>query len=214
MSGDGLEERLRNIDADVSRRAALKGGATGLAAVYASLLAGQVQASNHGVSEPRINLGDEYHIDDDPNGNGDLVLFHAPSGDTIATYDRSENEWVLDSVQTDDQTINTSLTYGSHDIGAILEATSSGDRIETGTTDPSSLSGASDDGWDTSNNTDDSATFSTAFSSTPQMLVNESVVTRQQATNISTTGFDLRTRNFQTSTRDIGATDWWAIGGD
>lgn len=47
-------------------------------------------------SEPRIKLGDDYAIDDSPNGNGDLVIEHLPSGDTFS-YDSSKNEWSLGS---------------------------------------------------------------------------------------------------------------------
>lgn len=125
-----------------------------------------------------------------------------------------------ESVNTDEQTINNSLTYGSHDIASILEAEIDGQRVETGT-ETIDMPGPSSDGtMDTNANNRVTVNFSEAFSSTPNVVlaglepVRPGVVTYFRSP--SGTDFDIHVFNYSTNdhssqTADIG---WVAIGQD
>lgn len=58
-------------------------------------LVGAVSAQTN---EPRIQLGSDYAIDDNPDGNGDLVIEHLPSGAEFR-YDQSEDIWMIGALE-------------------------------------------------------------------------------------------------------------------
>lgn len=119
-----------------------------------------------------------------------------------------------ESVSTDDQTINNNLTFGSHDVGAILEAQQSSKLVNFGTYSQDPGSSASDGTWDTKQGQSTTVTFDTAFSSTPDVLVVSPRSNEVLASffNLSSTGFDGQVVNYTTT--DVGAitVDFVAIG--
>lgn len=93
--GDSLLSRreLLGTSAALGTGALLAGGPATSQARADMSASGSMQTS----SEPRIKLGDDYAIDDSPNGAGDLVVEHLPSGATFS-YDSSAGEWSLGSL--------------------------------------------------------------------------------------------------------------------
>lgn len=74
---DDTETRL-------TRREALKGGSAAAVAAGSFLLQKQlVQAASAQTTEPRIKLGQDWTIDDDPNGNGNLVTTEQNTGNAF-----------------------------------------------------------------------------------------------------------------------------------
>lgn len=64
----------------MTRREALKGGSAAAVAAGAYLMQEQlVQAASAQTSEPRIQLGPDWVIDDDPDGSGHLSIDHTPN---------------------------------------------------------------------------------------------------------------------------------------
>jgi len=118
------------------------------------------------------------------------------------------------SLSTDDQTINTSLSYSGHDIGAILEATSSGTRVEKGEfASGSTVSGSSNNDFSDNNKASFSISFSQQFSSAPTVLVTPgtNAFLIYGSDNVTGSGFDLVVRNFST-TNLVARAKWIAIG--
>jgi hypothetical protein len=123
------------------------------------------------------------------------------------------------AIKTDNQTINTSLTYGTHEIGAILESETASKRVESGDVSVSEPSDPSDDTWGTSNNNSTSVTFSTSFSNSPKLMLGGGAGLSFRGTygwnNKSTTGADVVVRKFRTNS--LGSPfiiDWIAVGDD
>lgn len=88
----------------LSRRELLgTSAALGVSAIGLQQATGNVEAQTS--SEPRITLGDDYVIDDSPDGNGDLVVEHTPSGAEFR-YDSSADEWVIGGLDAAGVSIN------------------------------------------------------------------------------------------------------------
>jgi len=173
---------------------------------------------------PDLTIGD-YEIDEDSNGNlvikdkNDTVVFQYDDASSTfqpqVEFDFGSNDITnVGSLNTDDQTINSSLTYGSHDIGAILEAETSGIRVERGTVVIDGVSGASDNSLSTFNSGTATITFSTAFASAPDVVLGinpDNVRSTADYQSLSTTGFEIKARNFQNNTLNSNIS-WVAVG--
>lgn len=137
----------------------------------------------------------------------------------VRSHGRRSGISSVESVQTEDQTINNSLTYGSHNIGAILECESIGKRLEVGRVSGDGPTAASDDGWDTQSTADLSVSFSTAFASEPKIVsnvVSGFVGVRTLQISYSKTGVTIRLANYSTTDRTGNTVDvdWAAVGDD
>lgn len=220
MTGDDTTEEREGV---LSRREML--GATTVLGGAALLPSGTAGASTSGSTEasadmqtstePRIKLGDDYAIDDSPNGNGDLVIEHLPSGATFS-YDSSAGSWTMGSFSTDDATINTSLDYAGHTVGAILEAESGGLREEHGTASHADPGNATDGTWETNTADITTVSFGTAFSSAPITAAFGNTVGKGAfvAKNASTTGFDHQWICYVSSGSQGPTGRWLAIGSE
>lgn len=139
---DGYEEPI------LTRREALKGGSAAAVAAGAALYSDWlVQAVKAQTTEPRIQLGQDWVIDDDPGGNGSFVVEHTPNtneyafGDdgtlTLPTISSSEaeftNETLVSVYLSSDQNINSSTVT----------------TVELDTFDPDSTQGDVRDEFDT-----------------------------------------------------------------
>lgn len=108
------------------------------------------------------------------------------------------------------------LDYGSHTVGAILEAQASGTREEHGTVSHADPGTASDGTWDTRAVDSTAVAFATAFAATPQLYSqagdsdNYRGVSGYQ--NPSTTGFDSMWFNYRSDVSSGTNASWLAIG--
>lgn len=108
----------------MTRREALKGGSAAAVAAGALLMQERlVRVAAAQTSEPRISLGEDYVIDDDPDGNGDFVVEHVPSGAEFR-YDSSQDAWRLGDFQPQ---LMHDVAYAEHpSFGSIQEAIDNG----------------------------------------------------------------------------------------
>lgn len=88
-----MTENTESDETVLSRREALQGGsALAGAAIVSKFTTGAVNAQS---TEPRLQLGDDWAIDDDGDGSGnnDLRLTHQPTGAELR-YDVSDGAWI------------------------------------------------------------------------------------------------------------------------
>jgi len=90
-----MTEDTENTEEQHSRREVMKGGAAlGTAALISKFSTGVSQAQQTG-TEPRLQLGDDWELDDydDGSGNTNVRLRHIPSGAELR-YSVADNAWI------------------------------------------------------------------------------------------------------------------------
>lgn len=88
-----MKDDTENSETAISRRDALKGGsAVAATALLSKYVSDPAKAQS---TEPRLQLGPDWAIDDDGDGNGnnDLRITHQPT-DAELRYDVSESAWI------------------------------------------------------------------------------------------------------------------------
>jgi len=239
-----VREELAKQEVTVARRSFLASlaAAAGLGAAGAYGLVQPAQASTHsGLIGSQNNLARVY-AEQIRDGNDNVVMDVTGSGMSIqqalevqadvsddsanTLIDESVPAWAaqvgtssspVSSVHTDDTTINNSLIYGSHDIGAILEAESAGERVEHGTVTHGDPGNSNTDDFSHTTFDDTTVNFSTAFNTVPTVVQgSDSVDNRGRHTGFGTskTGYTSRWIWYASSGSSGKNASFIAIGGD
>lgn len=103
------------MNPEITRRTALKGGSAAAVATGAYFLRNDLiqKANAQTGTEPRLQLGQDWEIDDyqDSNGDTNLRIRHIPSGAELY-WSNQENSWVFPAITTDSATIGGETGIG------------------------------------------------------------------------------------------------------
>lgn len=145
-----------------------------------------------------------------PGGKSSITL--DVSGGYVKLRNRA-GDWFVDRTRQVDLLDTDNLSLAGRTIDNILESEATGQRVEHGSQSFGSLGTSSTDDFSDWSTQSISLSFATAFSSAPEVVVGggaNSFYTYGQG-NISTTGFDIKARNFSTTSISNG-TSWLAVG--